>query len=374
MRVLLVLNENPLGSHPDLYELFDRLSTDGVISGFDVVPYSLMRAEGHHDQHIVGHILDTLRAGGHELIVWMHTLSLDVDSASLDQIIALPQKPSMVYWEGDSYHTVYNPMPRAMRRLVSRCDHAYFMCGGSVVRSLGGSTCEVRYAPSCASGTRFPHVWEAHDSSDDASIVMIANSNQSRIPIRRWPGGRERVRIVAALERRYGTRFAVYGSGWRGRSARGPCEFNDQVAVYRRAVVAVGADNSTLPLAFSNRLPIALAVGIPLLYNDVSSSDDVFPTEMQNIFYHDEAHLFQRIDALLDSDSSDLHRLSLEERRFFEDNLSRSVVGRFIVGRVLGHRARLGMKSNRQIEVDMKAVNMSTAVWQRVPPLARRGR
>jgi len=55
MSVLAVLNENPAGSHPDVYEAFDLLVEAGLIASYGIYPYPLesqrrARARHRHDR------------------------------------------------------------------------------------------------------------------------------------------------------------------------------------------------------------------------------------------------------------------------------------------------------------------------------------
>jgi Glycosyl transferases group 1 len=352
MNVLAVLNEDSPGSHPDVYEAFEDLVAEGLIDRFDVYPFLRRRTQGASDEEISGEIRALLQEGGHALIVWMHTGSLDITAAALAAIEALPQRPAMVYWEGDSYHPLYKPVPKEMLALMSRCRQVYLPCGGAVVGTLrAAGVRDLHYAPSCASATRFPRIWQpggerTHD------VVMIGNRVTSRIPFKSMPGARRREGLVRRLERRYGRRFAVYGAGWSGPSAKGPCAFDEQARVYQRATVAVGVNNSTYPLVFSNRVPIAMACGIPLVYSANPRFAEVFPDQVRATFFSTADEALALIDGLLETPPSSLGEMSLRNRAFFEANLTKSAVARFIVGRATGRG-------------DLP----SHAPWQLVPPL-----
>jgi hypothetical protein len=369
MRVLVVLNENPLGSHPDVYEAFQELVAQGLIEGFDVYPYLVFRGQGKPDSRIAEEILETLRQHGHELVVWMHTGLLSVTDADLDAIEAMPQHPTMVYWEGDSYHPFYKPIPRQMLSIMRRCSQLFMPCGGPIVRSLRRAGVRtVRYAPSCASGTRFPAVWDAERETVH-SVVMIGNRVSRRLPLKRMPGARTRERLVKALEKRYGSQFAVYGHGWTGPSAMGPCEFDEQARVYSRASVTIGVNNSTYPLVFSNRLPIAMACGIPVVYSSNARFAEVFPANVRATFFTSVAEALTTIDGLLGSEATALQEMSLRNRAFFETDLMRSLVARHIFESALGDpesHCGEGQDWARGASPDSE---LSGPRWQRIPPL-----
>jgi len=331
MRVLIVLNENPLGSHPDVYEAFEVLATDGLISGFDVIPFSHLRATGVSDAEIVDMIKQAVVAGGHGLVIWMHTGSLVVPDDALSAIVGPPGHPKMAYWEGDSYHPWYKPLPTAMAIIMRRCDAVFMPSGGPVLKTLrSAGVRRVLYAPSCASGTRFPHVWRA-DEPHEHDIVIVGNRVSSRIPFKSMPGARRRAALVETLVKRYGRRVAVCGAGWTGPSAMGPVAFNEQTNVYRASRLTVGVDHLADPLFFSNRLPIAMATGIPVLNRRNPGYDEIFPEALQDCFFPSVSDVFTKIDDLLTADVDELAERSRREREFFERSLTRVMVARHVI-------------------------------------------
>lgn len=331
MRALIVLNEHPLGSHPDVYEAFDALTDEGVLSGYDVIPYLTLRSSGVSEREIGRLVADAVRNDGHDLVIWMHTGTLEMAPSVLEGVLSAPHRPRMVYWEGDSYHPFRKPLPKQALAIMRRCHEVFVPCGGPMLKTMASAGVKsVRYAPSCASGTRFPHTWRAEEAHE-FDIVVVGNKVSSRIPFKTMPGARYRARIVDRLMKRYGSRVAVFGSGWHGPSAQGPCSFDEQVAVYRSSLMTVGVNNSTYPYVFSNRLPVSLACGIPMLYRANPGFGEVFSAELQDRFFADETELLAGIDRLLSADAATLERMSLANRHFFETNLSRNAVSRFVV-------------------------------------------
>jgi hypothetical protein len=199
---------------------------------------------------------------------------------------------------------------------------------------------------------------------------MIGNRVTRRVPFRTMPGARLRIRMARRLEQRYGNRFAVFGNGWRGPCAHGPCGFDEQQDVYTRSAATIGVNNSTWPLVFSNRLPIALATGIPLAYGANPHVERVFGDEMGDVFFHDEHEAIARIDWLLSRDSGELREISERNRQFFERNLTTVAVCRHVVELAARWRAR------DSSSVSARAPSMpgtGTGIqprWQSIPPLS----
>ena len=119
--VLAIRNERPLGSHSDVYEALDRLAADGVMDEYVVYPYLQRLHEGVSHSAISEGILETARQRCADLIIWMHTGSLMVSDECLESLRALPDSPTMVYWEGDSYHSWFKPLPSSMLTVMRRC-------------------------------------------------------------------------------------------------------------------------------------------------------------------------------------------------------------------------------------------------------------
>lgn len=354
MRILIVLNENPLGSHPDVYEAFDALVAEGMLGGYDVVPYLHMRASGDSDVAIVARIVDLVRTGGHELIIWMHTGTLCVDDTALEAILSAPQRPKMAYWEGDSYHPFYKPVPKQMLAIMGRCDRVYIPGGGPMISSLIHSGVRsAYYAPNCASGTRFPHVWDSEDAHGHC-IVVVGNRVSSKLPFRTMPGARGRRKMVHALIARYGCDVAVYGAGWVGDCMQGQSDFSTQGAIYAGSDLTVGIDNFSHEAFFSNRLPIALASGVPIVYRRSPGYELVFPKELDDIFFDTWDEMFAAIDRILSMGRAELSAISARNRDFFERSLSRRVVLRFILQDLRGESVPVGHRESRPLWQDMR--------------------
>ncbi|MRR39017.1 glycosyltransferase family 1 protein [bacterium] len=137
--------------------------------------------------------------------------------------------------------------------------------------------------------------------------------------------------------------------------AMGPCSFDDQSRIYRSAIITVGIENLLLPWYFSDRLPIALASGIPVVYQRSIGFDDIFPPQMAGSWFSDERRMFALVDKLLDGDTSFLKTVSRRGYDFFRESLSRLTVARFVVENTMDCRAIYGADSS--------------VAWQRMPPL-----
>ena len=369
MKVLVVLNENPAGSHPDVYEAFTGLVSEGLVRSYDVYSHLLARARGLTGAQIARELLESVGDAGHDLIIWMHTSGLEVGNETLRAMSNLSQHPIMAYWEADSYHPLFKPIPKPMVRIMRYCSRVFVPCGGPLLAGMARAGInEVRYAPSTASKTRFLPLWSP-DGRGDHGIILIGNKVTSRIPFKTMPGARARRRLVKAFEQRCGAGFAVYGSGWRGPSAKGPREFDEQQRLNAGSRLAVGIENLFSPWYFSNRLPIALACGVPLIYRRNPGFDQVFGESLADRFFDTTPQAIAMAERLLASDDDTLRAQSRANRLFFEENLTTELVARYVVSTSLSHAGKVPTDS----KIGGAGAN-AEPLWQRIPPLVSGGR
>jgi hypothetical protein len=218
--------------------------------------------------------------------------------------------------------------------------------------------------------TRFVRSWSP-DGPFEHDIVMIGNRVVSRMPFKTMPGARLRQDLVKAFAKRYGRRFAVYGSGWQGPSAMGPCGFDDQQSVNASARVAVGVNNSSYPYVFSNRLPIALACGVPLIYSINPGFDKVFGNHLGHRLFEGTVNALAQAEMLLTSDPEALQQESAANRSFFEGNLTTDVVAEYVISESLKGKPPSSHASSS--ERALRAPR-TWPFWRQVPPLISDGR
>lgn len=223
---------------------------------------------------------------------------------------------------------------------------------------------EVRHAPSTASKTRFLPPWSP-DGQRDHEIILIDNRVKSRIPFKTMPGATARRRLVAGLEQRFGARFAVYASGWEGPSAKGPREFDEQQRLNADTRIAVGIENLFNPWYFSNRLPIALACGVPLIYGRNPGFDQVFGEGLADRFFDSIPQAIAMAERLLASEDDALLAQSRANRLFFEQNLTTELAARYVVSTSIGGASADILRSSANDDF--------RPLWQRIPPLISGG-
>ena len=343
-RVLVVLNENPLGSHPGIHEALSSLNSAGTIGEWGVFPYLNVRRD-RGDNTALRELAATASDLLPDVVIWAHTMDWPVP-ARFGEALARSSSAVDVYWEADSYHPVFKPLPSAMVSLARRCAIVFIPCGGWMRRDLRLRGCrDVRYAPSATSIVRFPLVYGSAGLCG-STVALIGNRVHSRLPGKTMPGAKWRAEIVDAFEHEFGPEFAVYGDGWTGPSARGPIAFDEQQTVYASSRVALGVNNSHYPFVFSNRLPIAMACGIPIAYGRNPGFDRVFPEWMQPQFFESTPKALEVVKALLSLADEDLVSISQSQREEVVSRFTHYVVLDYIVRCADAKRLAQGSPTN----------------------------
>jgi hypothetical protein len=265
MKLLYLPNEKVPGWQVGARTAFAQLHERGVLD--DVETYSFLQTPPEVAR---AEILELARRFGPDVIVATKIGRFPIDDAWLRALRATPSKPRLVYYDGDIYGRVFKRLTPATRAMCRHADVVY-LCGmGNHARMFEAAGArEIRYLPHNASAVQFGRAWEP-TAARELDVVLIGNrirgriELQDRIPWARMPGAYDREQLVRRLGDAFGTRFAVYGTGWDGfAGARGPIAFERQHDAIRRSWISVGYDHFPgTPLYFSDRLPIALLAGV----------------------------------------------------------------------------------------------------------------
>jgi hypothetical protein len=315
MRVVALSNEHSPGADPDIPWALAKLQSRGKVTAYSV--YSLpSRVKALGAPNAAREVSEVVRGLTADAVLFFHSGSCCLSARELDVLREASGDAVWMYREGDAFHRWMRPYRQGAIATLSRCDAAFLFCGGymgSVARRAG---CRfVTYAPSWVNTDRFPVTWSS--SGFHANDVVFVGNNV-RGGLRPFPGARQRRRLVSSLEKRYGSRLAVYGRGWHGTSSKGPCPFDEVGSVYGESSVCVGSDHTMGTYQFSNRLPIALASGIPLVHSRMTGWDEVLrDLNSWQLFQTDEAAVVA-IDRILDLDQSASGELSALQRRVAE--------------------------------------------------------
>ncbi|MDO8879945.1 MAG: hypothetical protein Q7W44_03960 [Coriobacteriia bacterium] len=318
MRILALSNEATPNSDPDIRWGLSRLRDKGSVAEYEV--YSTparVRELGPNGAAL--EVADLIRESQPDTVIFCNSGSCRFTPSGVDRMRAASASAVWFYSEGDAFAGWRIPYPRWALPTVSRCDAAALCSDGYMPRLLTQvGVKRVVYAPSWVNYERFSRSWqETNDFESD--VVFIGNNVRSRV--RRIPGARERADLVSHLQRRYGSRLAIYGAGWKGIGARGRCSFSDVPEIYARSRVAVGIDHVSGAFYFSNRLPIALASGVPLAQKSFIGRKEILPGMSCSQFFDKVGSADRAIDWLLERSEHELRELSDRERELAVSSL-----------------------------------------------------
>ncbi len=187
---------------------------------------------------------------------------------------------TIVYHDEDPYDRRIKRIDRDMKDMLAVSDLVLVSGLGDLFAQYRALTsAQLRYLPHSFDTERFASADPAA-TQKTAQVVMIANRGTRRLLRSLYlPGGRNRARLAQRLTAHYGYDFALYGTGWHNLpSARGPVPFDQQQAAIQSGRISVNWDHfDTLPYYSSDRLPIALAAGVPHVTSHHPGYQFLFP-------------------------------------------------------------------------------------------------
>lgn len=325
MKLLYIPNEHHEGYQSGPRRAFSRLSQAGVLAGCETYPMDFNTKRLGSFDVAFAELMGRAAALQPDIVLWQHVERLPVTHAHLVALKALPSRPTLVYQEMDAYGVIRKRLTKSTILLAREADLVY-LCGlGSLHRmfaALGAS--EIRYIPH---GVDFSHFGRLPDSDDRAfDVVMLGTRITSKWPGMRMPGSRTRQKLAEALYDVYGERFGAFGRNW-GRAPFncGEVPFADQTSVIHQAQVTVGWDHfPTIPYYFSDRLPIALAAGVPHVTNYQPGYDELFATDVGLSWGHNVDEVVQEVENLMQLTPLARANLGRNGHQFVADRLDQN--------------------------------------------------
>jgi hypothetical protein len=274
MRLVVALNETQIGCQEGVRAALDRSLEAGRVEAVAVYPFLSRENEGASSETLVAELLAEIRDLNANALLWVHTSTTHVSASAIADIRSALKDGVVGYWEGDWYLAFRKPLPRAALRLMVGSD-VVFLCGeGGLSKSIARAGAQdLRYVP-LPTDHRFGPIVQQGDFA--CEVVMVANRVRSRVPFKSLPGSIMRERVVRLFSERLGGRFWVYGHGWSGPSAQGPLGFVEQAQAYSAARVVLGTNNCYARFYFSDRLPIAMSCGRPVVYYRDEGYEEIF--------------------------------------------------------------------------------------------------
>jgi hypothetical protein len=329
MKLLLILNELKKGSHDDIYSALDELKLSGKPLDYHVISFLELLANGNSQSEVFNTIVEESKEFEPHFILWSHTANLKTSLSDLARIKKILPRTIMGYWDGDIYQTPYKKLPKNVIHLSQVCDVVFCQGFGAMTKKLKTKGCNnIHFVPASTSAHRF----KASDDSRNIEydVVMIGNKIIRKNPLLTMPGTRLRIKLVKRFYKEFGERFAVYGQGWKGPFAKGVLPFSDQATAYQKARLVLGNNNLHAQYYFSNRLPIALSSGVPVLYNLEHDVDSIFPNNTP-IWFTDPTDAIAKAKMMLSKSQSERDELGKNGRKWVLDNMTTTAIFLYMI-------------------------------------------
>lgn len=316
MRLLFMMQGRSPSDHPGWVDACDRLLSEGALTDWRALPYYGL-ADTAGWEGVWSEALRTARAMEADAIILQYFHGPIPDPADfIDRLRQLPSRPVIAVISGDPFGRFTGRLPKPFRTAARLADVTFLTEMGGLARDLARSGARrVTLLPEGYCQVRFDGAFDAMAYRPDCDVVFVGNRIRVRNPTRYlFLAAWRRLQQVKALQKRYGRRFALYGTGWEGwPSARGPISFDKQHEVYRNARVIVGPHpNGHMDYYMSNRSTVAILSGIPFVDVRVPRVDRIFRDGTQVFLHRGTRDLLATCDRLLDL--GDAERLEIGRR------------------------------------------------------------
>jgi hypothetical protein len=327
-RLLYLPNEGVEGDQFGFRTAVQEAIGAGLLGAAEIFsPLARLRA-GASKPTMLGDLHRQAAAFKPTIILVQHPVGTGLGPGDFTRLKQGGDRALLAYHEADPYSRIRQPLPPESRAAASASDIAY-ICGTgrfpAVLRRFGGR--DVRYSRHGFDESRFPVGIGPTTDVPRWDCIMIANRNHSLRPWRVLPGARQRIDLVGRLTARFGSRFAVFGSGWTGPSAAGPVSYAQQHLMLKQARVSVNWDHFPAePMYYSDRLPISLAAGVPHVTTWHAGYEEVFGDAAHSglLWAKSVKRLVSVVEDLVQRPAAELNMLGQAASAFAAAHLSQS--------------------------------------------------
>ena len=260
---------------------FQEMADDGTIRELRI--YSFLAgyiSKERNKERSHRELLDVVRSFQPDIIFWQHPIGYPISFDLIKEIRSCGSTPSIAYHEGDPFDRFYKLMPQEVVTLYRSSD-VFFTIGLGFARSaFNGIQVHPHfyYSPHCFDRERVglePPQLSTLGSKYDA--VMIGTIGSRIRGFYKQPYSKQRIRLAREFARYFGDRFAVFGGGWpSGTNSAGLIPYATQAATIQTSRMSVIWElYPEYTFYFSDRLPIAIASGVPFVTNGRSGYDVV---------------------------------------------------------------------------------------------------
>jgi hypothetical protein len=249
---------------------FREMAQDGTIKELSIysflADFRVDRKKARSHQNLV----DTVRAFQPDIIFWQHPEDFPVDMDLLRAVRACGSSPLIAYHEADPFDRLYKPLHHAAKTLYADSDVFFTVALGMARRDFNKVRVHPNfyYSSHCFDRERFGAPPDPSLVGTKYDAVMFGNIG-TRFRVIRQPHSMQRVRLARGLSKLLGDRFATFGRNWpSGTNCQGPFPYGKQtemIQVSRMSTIWELYPDHTF--YYSDRLPIALAAGVPFITN-----------------------------------------------------------------------------------------------------------
>lgn len=319
MRLLFLMQGLTVADHPGYADACRRLSAEGVLTDYTVLPY-YGQAERIGWDGVWREIVSTARDTTADAVFFQYFHGPIPDPADcIAALRDLPSRPIVAVSSGDPFGRFFDRPPKSFRSAARRADVTFLTETGGLARDLVRSGARVALMPNGYCQVRFDRSFDTSAAQPEYDVAFIGNLHHARNPVGRlFRAARQRRRQAAALQQRYGGRFALFGSGWDGwPSNHGQIPYDRQHAVCRKARVVVGPfPNGCMDYYMSDRSVTTIRSGVPFIDAWVPRVDRIFAPGRHWFLYRDCREMLALCDRVLawsDEERSAFGRRAAEE-------------------------------------------------------------
>ena len=260
---------------------FTEMAMDGTIGPLEIYSFLGEFYAGNRDVEASHReLLEKVRAFQPDIVFWSHPEDYPVSAALIQGMRGCGSNPLLVYHEGDPFDRFYKTLRDPQRTLYRHSD-VFFTVGLGEGRRLFERIRPHRHlyhSPTYTERERFAKPAAEGQMGSRFDAVMIGNIAK-RLRVFKHPGSEGRVQLARGLQRLFGDRFACFGNGWPSDvRTDGPLRHVQQADVIQSSRMSLMWEHfPEYTFYYSDRLPIALAAGVPFVTSTRPGYDTLFP-------------------------------------------------------------------------------------------------
>lgn len=319
MRLLVLYQARDAATdQPGYYHGFEQLVSEGLLDAHAAIPFlGVPERKGWSGLWDEAEQTATALQCDAVFLQFFHAEMPD-PTDGIQRLKKLPGRPTIFASLGDPYGRHTKRIPKSFQIASALADVSFLTGMGYVAEQLKrhGSRNLVLMPHGCCQ-VRFSSELKTSEPELEFDVAFLGSRIYSRNPASHffWVG-RRRSEFVAALTRRYGKRFGLFGNGWEGNVAwQQPVAYARQYEAYRRAAVAVGGTpNANHDYYLSDRPFIAIASGVPFVDYKVCGVDRILSSGVDWWLANDITSLIRQCDQLLELSQAERTRLGQRAR------------------------------------------------------------